>query len=628
MSNSNLSASLDSSTELYQTKKSGWKYCPECKKNVPISQWQYYGEESEERTFSFHFDAVGYYLGRLIGELVMWIVRSVYFREVTVVGNENIPQSGATIFYGNHQNQFIDPLLMNSYVNRRLRFLMAAKSLKQPIIGTLGRMFDSVPVLRPQDIPICAGAGVIVNVKDNIIVGEGTEFSKCLRDGDTIMWRCETKKSSVRCRVKKVIDDTTLEVVDSLSSENILPFPFSFSTSPRINQGQMYHEVYETLKKSQCIGIFPEGGSHDNTSLLPLKAGVAIFGLGAAEMGIHVKIVPVGLTYLHGHKFRSRAYMEVGKPVIPPQHLVQLFKTNKNEAVKQFLKVLQDALESVTINVPDYSTLKFLHNFRQLYHPLDCFLPPIAYLRLIRRLSHIVENQKDNESFQEFRKEVETYACRRDNLYLKDSQVATLKFFSGEPTSKHFHLLIRRCFTLVVLSSIFFPFIVLGIPIGCCVEYFATKRTRKALAESTVKIVGADVKGSFRIMMSFFFLPLGIALATVAVYFLSNFYAATAVLISLPTAMYISLLLFQEAIIECRSTGPLILCLFSSYRDRYKQLYNLRQALVSKAEILGQCHDPLLYHEMEEYKIDESETLQPPSLFSIRHNIKRRNEFF
>lgn len=616
-------------SEGQESKKSGWKYCPECKKNVPVSQWQYDDEESEERNSSpFRFNAIGYYLGRLLGELVMWIVRSVYFREVTVVGSENIPQSGAAIFYGNHQNQFIDPLLMNSYVNRRLRFLMAAKSLKQPIIGTLGRMFDSVPVLRPQDVPIKPGVGSIVCVKDNIVVGEGTEFSKCLNDGDIIIWRSESKKSSFRCHVRKVVDDATLELADDVNPESIPSFPFSFSTSPRIKQGEMYHEVYETLKKSHCIGIFPEGGSHDNTSLLPLKAGVAIFGLGAAEKGIHIKIVPVGLTYLHGHKFRSRAYMEVGMPIIPPLHLVQLFKVNKNEAVKQFLKVLQDALESLTINVPDYSTLKFLHNFRQLYHPLDCFLPPIAYLRLIRRLSRVIESRKDNPKFQEFRSEVETYACRRDNLYLKDSQVATLKHFSGDPTSDHFHLLTRRCFTLVVLSSILFPFLVLGIPIGCCVEYFATKRTRKAVAESTVKIVGADVKGSFRIMMSFFFLPLGIVCATVAVFFLSNFYAATAVLISLPTAMYISLLLFQEAIIECRATGPLILYLFSSYRDRYKQLYDLRQELVSKAQALVQSYDPLLYSEMEEYRINDNEILQPPSLFSIRHNIKRRYEFF
>lgn len=40
------------------------------------------------------------------------------------------------------------------------------------------------------------------------------------------------------------------------------------------------------------------GGSHDQTDLLPLKAGVAIMALGAmsAEPDLKIKIVPVGLS--------------------------------------------------------------------------------------------------------------------------------------------------------------------------------------------------------------------------------------------------------------------------------------------------------------------------------------------
>lgn len=42
----------------------------------------------------------------------------------------------------------------------------------------------------------------------------------------------------------------------------------------------MYDKVWEALNNEDCIGIFPEGGSHDRTDLLPLKAGVCIMALG------------------------------------------------------------------------------------------------------------------------------------------------------------------------------------------------------------------------------------------------------------------------------------------------------------------------------------------------------------
>ena len=43
----------------------------------------------------------------------------------------------------------------------------------------------------------------------------------------------------------------------------------------------MYEYVWQSLSQNECIGIFPEGGSHDRTDLLPLKAGVCIMALGA-----------------------------------------------------------------------------------------------------------------------------------------------------------------------------------------------------------------------------------------------------------------------------------------------------------------------------------------------------------
>ena len=104
------------------------------------------------------------------------------------------------------------------------------------------------------------------------------------------------------------------------------------------------------------------GGSHDRTDLLPLKAGVSLMALGAManNPGLKVKIVPVGLSYFHPHKFRSRAVVEFGTAMDVPGELVDMFQTGgsqKREAVGQLLDLIYDGLKTVTIRAPDYDTL-------------------------------------------------------------------------------------------------------------------------------------------------------------------------------------------------------------------------------------------------------------------------------
>jgi hypothetical protein len=104
------------------------------------------------------------------------------------------------------------------------------------------------------------------------------------------------------------------------------------------------------------------GGSHDRTDLLPLKAGVSVMALGAManDPTVQVKIVPVGLSYFHAHKFRSRAVVEFGSALDVPNEFIEMFKqggTQKREAVSKFLDLIYDALKTVTVRAPDYDTL-------------------------------------------------------------------------------------------------------------------------------------------------------------------------------------------------------------------------------------------------------------------------------
>jgi len=68
------------------------------------------------------------------------------------LGLHNIPKRGPVIFCGNHQNQFVDGSILFSTSNRDARFLVAAKSMRRPVLATLFEKSKSIPVERPVDL--------------------------------------------------------------------------------------------------------------------------------------------------------------------------------------------------------------------------------------------------------------------------------------------------------------------------------------------------------------------------------------------------------------------------------------------------------------------------------------------
>lgn len=89
---------------------------------------------------------------------------------------------------------------------------------------------------------------------------------------------------------------------------------------------------------------------------------MSLMALGAManDPNVKVKIVPVGLSYFHAHRFRSRAVVEFGSAMDVPQELVEMFKLGgpeKREAVGKLLNLVYDGLKTVTVRAPDYDTL-------------------------------------------------------------------------------------------------------------------------------------------------------------------------------------------------------------------------------------------------------------------------------
>lgn len=602
-------------------------HCTDCGRDIPVDEWPNHRDrlrslKLKERTLSF---VQRYVVGPFL-DMFMWVLVNVFFREVAVVGSENIPASGPVVFYGNHQNQFMDACVMRATCGRRVRFIIAEKSMHRAVIGQFATMMECVPVIRPQDVPQVSGTGTISSITKATVTGDGTTFLSSLSIGDVIFWKVADSDRKCSGQVASIISDVELILTMPVAKEDdTIRTPTPYKYSKRIDHSEMYAEVYGTLGKGDAIGIFPEGGSHDRTSLQPLKAGVALFSLGARERGVDVTIIPVGLTYFYGHKFRSRAHVEFGKPIKAPRELDELFKTDKRAATGSLLTVLDNELREVTINVEDWATLNLLHTFRRLYQPPQVILDTGVYLKLTRRLANILAEHKTEKDVEEFSTMANDYSDFCDALQLRDAQVATLakltdSKFGAAPLIR---LLFRRVVMLFLLGIVLLPFAFFGAPIGLVGRLLSEDHARTAQAGSSgLKIKAADVKASYKIIVGFCTLPLVCALFGAGVYANADLRTAVTMMVCLPMTLYVSLHVVREFLLEGRATIPLMRSLLSKPKV-FLRHYERRMAVVQLAETLVAKYDPDLETDIDFSSNDASEGLRHASLFSLRHRSRK-----
>lgn len=78
-------------------------------------------------------------------------ILSIFFRDVDIVGIQNVPTWGPVIFSVNHANQFVDAVMLVCTCQRTASYLMAEASYKRRVIGDLAWALGVVPVKRAQD---------------------------------------------------------------------------------------------------------------------------------------------------------------------------------------------------------------------------------------------------------------------------------------------------------------------------------------------------------------------------------------------------------------------------------------------------------------------------------------------
>lgn len=414
---------------------------------------------------------------------------------------------------------------VRKHSGRRVSFLIAKKSMSLNVIGPFSKLMRCIPVVRAQD-DIKPGKGRITHHPSGdplLITGIDTQFTAQLKPRSQIVLSKATEYATAA--VEEVISDTELRLTSPLSGPNVnaalrgeldsksagrpeCAAGATYKCMPYVDQRDMYSSVYKCLSDGGCIGIFPEGGSHDRTDLLPLKAGVVIMALGAManDQNLNVRIVPVGLSYFHPDKFRSRAVIEFGDPLSVPRDLVSKFEhggPDKREAVATMLDIVYDGLKSVTLRAPDYETLMVVQAARRLYMVPGQMHSLSDVVELNRRFIMGYLELKDDPRVAKLRDSVLEYNKHLKQAGLRDHQVERATR-SGLRTVA---LLLARIMLLVIWTGCALPGGVLNLPVIMVARYVSHVKAKAALAASQVKVRARDVLATWKLLVSLVFVP-------------------------------------------------------------------------------------------------------------------------
>ncbi|MGK2860130.1 MAG: lysophospholipid acyltransferase family protein [Thermoanaerobaculia bacterium] len=199
-----------------------------------------------------------------------------------------------------------------------------------------------------------------------------------------------------------------------------------------IDNSGMFAAAREALASGSAVGIFPEGISHDEPSMTPLKTGAARIVLGSAAEGTRgIRILPVGLNYRAKQTFRSRALALVGDDVEWSD--LEGRPECGEGAVRELTARIQRAIRDVTVNLERWEDAALIEHAEAIWSAefgrLDADERQegrIAAGSILARL-----RQNDPESVEALTESILSYAQTLDLLQLRPRQLDTTPSILG-----------------------------------------------------------------------------------------------------------------------------------------------------------------------------------------------------
>lgn len=299
----------------------------------------------------------------------------------------------------------------------------------------------------------------------------------------------------------------------------------------------MFADCWRTLGRRGALCLFPEGISHAEPHLMPLKTGAARIALGALarHRALGLVVVPFGLVFEERQRFRSRVLIEVGRPIDPRPWLTPGGETDR-ESVRALTHAIERALAAVTLNFPSWEEADLVRRAASLYVADE--VGPRPGGRLAEHLpfqrafadGYAEIRRRHPEETRRVRRELEHYARLLDLTGLSDHQVA-----SEYPPTLVARFLLRAALDLLLLLPA-------GL-LGAVLHWLPYKIPRW-----TVRLLplDRDQHASYKLMISLFLFPVFWGLGAYWLWRLGGWGIAAPFLVAAPLCGYVALRLKER----------------------------------------------------------------------------------
>jgi 1-acyl-sn-glycerol-3-phosphate acyltransferase len=132
---------------------------------------------------------------------------------------------------------------------------------------------------------------------------------------------------------------------------------------------ETFRAAVAALRAGDAVQIFPEGRSHSEPALAPLRTGAARIALRAEEesdWALGLKIVPVGLTYTRKVFFRGRAVVALGAPLAVVGFRDD-YAADPTKTVRALTDEIAVRLEALTLNLSQVEDRPLIDVAERLY---------------------------------------------------------------------------------------------------------------------------------------------------------------------------------------------------------------------------------------------------------------------
>lgn len=336
----------------------------------------------------------------------------------------------------------------------------------------------------------------------------------------------------------------------------------------------------QLLARGGTLAICPEGVSHNDTQMRPLKTGTARIALGAVSSSdeiLDLKIVPVGLYYTSKTAFRSSALIYFGEPIGVEAIKLGADAEPPPDAVRELSNRIEAALREVVLNAEHEQALATVARAERIFSSSEETSDDQILERELKLRRRFVEGYNF----------LRAHAPRRlasldARIARYESELDALQLAPEDLTAAAYPklALARYLLTRTLFFALIAPFAAVGLLAHYPAYRFAGRLAMRLAKRDT------DVLSTFKIAAAMLFFPLTwLLLTAVAARITYDWTMAVATLLLAPLAGYAAILFSEE--FDRFVGGARALVFFFTRRWLFLQLLAERRAIRDELTALG-----------------------------------------